>query len=167
MTSFPTTGPITASLDIAWGDIRIVAGDEAATVVEVTPTDPRNDKDRQAAQDTTVTCADGRLRVAGPRNLTGIFNKKYGSVQVSVRMAAGSELDVHSALGAIAVEGDGPAVAAHEEAITLQPLQIAPDGLLCDTKLVGDLGHADAPLACEQVENRPLARRGEHRLGRG
>ena len=105
MTSFPTTGPITASLDIAWGDIRIVAGDEAATVVEVTPTDPRNDKDRQAAQDTTVTCADGRWRVAGPRNLTGIFNKKYGSVQVSVRMAAGSELDVHSALGAIAVEG--------------------------------------------------------------
>jgi len=105
MTSFPTTGPIAASLDIAWGDIRIFAGDEAATVVEVTPTDPRNDKDRQAAEDTTVTCAAGRLRVAGPRNLTGLFNKKYGSVQVSVHLATGSELDVHSALGAIAVEG--------------------------------------------------------------
>lgn len=103
MTSFPTAGPISASLDIEWGDLRIVAGDDGPTVVDVTPTDPANEKDRRAAQATTVACADGRLRVAGPKN--GL-TKKYGAVQVSVRLAAGSDLDAHSGLGAVAVEGD-------------------------------------------------------------
>ena len=105
MTSFPTTGPISAAIDVQWGDVRVVARDDGATEVEVSPTDPSNEKDRRAADDTTVTCADGRLRVVGPRNLTGVFNKKYGSVQVSVRLAAGSELDAGTGLGTITVEG--------------------------------------------------------------
>lgn len=105
MTSFPTTGPIAASIDVQWGDVRVVAGGGDATVVEVTPTDASNEKDRRAAGDATVTCTDGRLRVVGPRNMTGVFNKKYGSVQVSVRLPAGSDLDVGTALGAINVEG--------------------------------------------------------------
>ena len=105
MTSFPTTGPIAASIDLQWGDVHLVAGDGDAAVVDVTPTDPSNEKDRRAADDTTTTCADGRLRVVGPRNMTGVFNKKYGSVQVSVRLPAGSDLDVATALGAISVEG--------------------------------------------------------------
>lgn len=105
MTSFPTTGPIAASVDVQWGDIQVLAGADGATVVEVTPTDPSNEKDRRAAEGTTVTCADGRLRVLGPKNRTGIINKKYGSVQVSVHLASGSELDAVSGLGAIGVEG--------------------------------------------------------------
>ncbi len=105
MTSFPTTGTVSASIDVQWGDIRVVTADDGATVVEVTPTDPSNEKDRSAADDTAVTCADGRLRVVGPRNRTGVFNKKYGSVQVSVLLAAGSELDVDTGLGTVVVEG--------------------------------------------------------------
>ena len=106
MTSFPTTGPITVSLDIVWGDIAIVAGDETATVVEVSPTDPAKDKDRRSAEATTVTFADGRLRVVGPKNGVVGLSKKYGSVQVSVRVPSGSELDAHSSLGTIVVEGE-------------------------------------------------------------
>jgi len=106
MTSFPTTGPVTASVDIEWGDIQVVAGDGGATVVDVTPTDPTNDKDRRAAGATSVTCAEGRLRVAGPKNGVVGFSKRFGSVQVCVHLASGSELDAHSALGVIAVEGE-------------------------------------------------------------
>jgi DUF4097 and DUF4098 domain-containing protein YvlB len=105
MTSFPTTGPIAASIDVQWGDIRVVAGAGGATVVDVTPTDPSSEKDRRAADDTTVAFADGRLQVVGPKNRTGVFNKKYGSVQVAVQMAAGSELDADTGLGTITVEG--------------------------------------------------------------
>jgi DUF4097 and DUF4098 domain-containing protein YvlB len=105
MTSFPTTGPVTASIDLQWGDIRVVAGEVGATVVEVTPSDPSNEKDRRAAEDTAVTCADGRLRVLGPKNRTGVFNKRYGSVQVSILLAAASELDAETGLGTVIVEG--------------------------------------------------------------
>jgi DUF4097 and DUF4098 domain-containing protein YvlB len=105
MTSFPSTGPVSASIDLQWGDIRVVAGDDGATVVDVTPTDPSNEKDRRAADDTTVVFADGRLQVVGPKNRTGVFNKKYGAVHVSVRLTAGSELDADTGLGAITVEG--------------------------------------------------------------
>ncbi len=106
MTSFPTTGPITASIDVQWGDIQVVAGGAGATVVDVAPTNPSNEKDRLAAAATTVTCAEGRLRVLGAKNRTGIMNKKYGSVQVSVQLASGSDLDAVSALGVISVQGD-------------------------------------------------------------
>jgi len=106
MTSFPTTGPISASIDIAWGDVRVVADGDGTTVVDVAPTDPANEKDRNAAEATTVACSDGRLRVVGPRNMTGIFNKKYGSVQVAVRLVAGSELEAVTGLGAVTVVGD-------------------------------------------------------------
>jgi len=105
MTSFPTTGPISASIDVQWGDVRVVTGDDGAALVEVAPTDPSNEKDRRAADDTAVTFADGRLRVVGPKNMTGVFNKKYGSVQVAVQLVAGSDLDIGTALGAISVEG--------------------------------------------------------------
>jgi DUF4097 and DUF4098 domain-containing protein YvlB len=105
MTSFPTTGPVAASIDVQWGDIRVVAGDDGAALVDVSPTDPSNERDRRAADDTTVTFADGRLQVVGPRNRTGVFNKKYGSVQVSVLLVSGSELDADTGLGTITVEG--------------------------------------------------------------
>jgi len=104
MTSFPTTGPVTASIDLQWGDIRVVTGD-GGTTVEVTPTDPSNEKDRRAADDTVVSCSDGRLQVVGPRNRTGVFNKRYGSVRVSVLLATGSELDADTGLGTITVDG--------------------------------------------------------------
>lgn len=105
MTSFPTTGPITATVEVDLGDIWIVAGDDDGAVVEVTPTDPANERDRRAAEAVAVTCADGRLRVAGPRNRLVGPTKKSGSVQVHVRLAAGSQLDAVTGLGAISVEG--------------------------------------------------------------
>jgi len=105
MTSFPSTGPIAASIDVQWGDIHVATGDASTTVVDVAPTDPASEKDCRAAEATTVTCADGRLHVVGPRNRTGIINKKFGSVQVSIVLAPGSELDASSGLGVISVQG--------------------------------------------------------------
>jgi DUF4097 and DUF4098 domain-containing protein YvlB len=105
MTSFPSTGQIAASIDVQWGDIHVSAADTGATVVGVTPTDPANEKDCRAAEGTSVTCADGRLNVVGPKNRTGIINKRFGSVQVSVVLSPGSELDASSGLGVVSVQG--------------------------------------------------------------
>ena len=105
MTSFPSTGPIAAFIDLQWGDIHVTTGDAHHVVVDVTPTDPSNEKDVRAPEGTTIECADGRLEVRGPKNRTGIVNKKFGSVQVAVTMAEGSQLDAASGLGVVGVEG--------------------------------------------------------------
>lgn len=106
MANFPTPGPIAASIEVEMGDIWIVAGADSATVVDVTPTDPTNDKDRRAADATTVTFADDRLRVIGPKHGAVGLMKKYGSVQVSVRLPSESQLDAVSAVGVVGIEGE-------------------------------------------------------------
>lgn len=106
MTTFPTTGPISASVEVQWGDIWIVAADGAATDVEVTPASAASEKDDLAVEATTVTFADGRLRVLGPKNRTGVFNKKFGAVHVRVHLATGSHLEATTGFGAVVVEGE-------------------------------------------------------------
>jgi DUF4097 and DUF4098 domain-containing protein YvlB len=106
MTTFPTTGPISATLEVQWGDIWIVATDRSTTEVEVTPASPASEKDHLAAETTTVTFTDGRLRVLGPKNRTGVFNKKFGAVHVRVHLATGSHVEATTGFGAVVVEGD-------------------------------------------------------------
>ncbi len=101
MTTFPTTGPITASVDVEMGDIWVVAGDADVTVVEVTPTDPTNEKDRRAADGDHGDLLRRSAAGASGRRTARALTKKYGSVQVSVRLASGSDLDAVSALGSI------------------------------------------------------------------
>ena len=47
MPTFDTPEPISATIDLAIGDVRISAGDRGATVVEVHPSDASNEEDRQ------------------------------------------------------------------------------------------------------------------------
>ncbi len=42
MPSFDTREPISATVDVVTGDVRITAGDVASTVVEVRPSDASN-----------------------------------------------------------------------------------------------------------------------------
>lgn len=107
MTTFPTPSPIAASVEVQWGDIWIVASDGITTTdVEVTPASAASEKDHLAAEATTVTFADGRLRVVGPKNRTGVFNKKYGAVQVRVHLPRGSALEAITGSGAVVTEGE-------------------------------------------------------------
>ena len=106
MTSFPTPSPVRARIELELGDIHAVAhaGDE--TVVDVVPTDPSSEKDRRTAEQTRVTCTDGRLDVIGPKRSALVGpTRKSGSVQVTVRVPEGSALEAHTSLGVITADG--------------------------------------------------------------
>ncbi|GAA5039584.1 hypothetical protein HNP84_005325 [Thermocatellispora tengchongensis] len=118
MTTFNTSEPIVAVLDMATATIRINASDRADTVVEVRPSDERNDADVRAAEHTEVEYADGRLLVrsgkedAGSTFGWGLSLDKLvesptkwartlllgpGSVEVTISLPAGSRIDAKSA----------------------------------------------------------------------
>ena len=59
MPTFDTREPISATVDVVTGDVRITAGDVATTVVEVRPSDASNQEDVRAAEQTRVEYADG------------------------------------------------------------------------------------------------------------
>jgi hypothetical protein len=97
MPTFDTHEPISATIDIAVGDVRIVAGDGAATLVEVQPSDPSNEEDRKVAELTRVEYADARLLVKAPKLRSWLSRSSGGSIDVTIELPAGS--DVHSAMG--------------------------------------------------------------------
>jgi hypothetical protein len=105
-TTFPTPDPVRARVVIELGDISVAVGSSAETVVDVAPTDPGRDADRAAADQTRVTCTDGRLEVLGPRHSALIGpTRKSGSVRVRVMLPAGSAVEARTSLGGIATDG--------------------------------------------------------------
>lgn len=94
MPTFSTPQSISVTVDIEIGTIRVVASDRDDTVVEVRPTDPAHPSDMSAAEQTKTDLAAGRLQVRTPkqRNL-GVFGKP-GSVDLTIELPSGSELDV-------------------------------------------------------------------------
>jgi DUF4097 and DUF4098 domain-containing protein YvlB len=101
---FDTPAPISATVDIIFGDVRFVAGDRADTAVAVRPIDPSRVLDVEAAEQVAVKFADGRLRVAHPKLRTA-FAKKYGSVAILVELPAGSDVRGETAQGEFTVQG--------------------------------------------------------------
>ncbi|MGW2601805.1 DUF4097 family beta strand repeat-containing protein [Streptomyces klenkii] len=89
-TSYETPQPISVCVDLAIGDVRLEAGDRTDTAVEVRPSDPGNEADAKAAEDTRVEFAGGRLLVKGPK--PRLFGK-CGSVDVRVGLPAGSDVE--------------------------------------------------------------------------
>jgi hypothetical protein len=105
MPTFATPEPITASIDLALGGVRITAGDRADTTVLVEPNDPTNADDREVAEQTRVDYANGRLVVKAPK-LRSWRLRKSGSIAVTVELPAGSQ--VHGAAGLADFHSDGP-----------------------------------------------------------
>jgi len=54
MPVFDTPEPISVTVELGVGDLRVVAGDRADTVVEVRPSDPAKKGDVTAAEQTRV-----------------------------------------------------------------------------------------------------------------
>ena len=104
MPTFDTPEPITATIDLAIGDVRISAGDPGATLVEMRPTDPSDEEDLKAAEQTRVEYADERLLVKAPK-LRSWLSKRGGSIDVTIALPAGSH--VHGTLGLGDVHCDG------------------------------------------------------------
>ncbi len=96
MQKFETTAPISAILDIPAGRVSLIAADRADTVVEILPADPAKSRDTKTAERTTVTYADGVLRIAAPapdKRLVG----PSGSLEITVKLPAGSRVEAKAA----------------------------------------------------------------------
>ena len=95
MPTFDTPEPITATIDVAVGDVRVTAGDGTATVVDVRPSDASNTDDVKAAELTRVEYASGQLLVKAPKLRSWLSRSGGGSVDVTIELPAGSQ--VHGA----------------------------------------------------------------------
>ncbi|MET9364444.1 DUF4097 family beta strand repeat-containing protein [Streptomyces sp. NPDC006632] len=124
--TFSTTAPVTAVLDIPAGRVRVTAAAQADVTVEVKPADAAKGRDVQAAAQTTVVFADGVLRIETP--VKNQYFGASGALDVSVRLPAGSGVVATAGAAEFRTTGplgdvtfDGAHGAAHiEEAATLR-----------------------------------------------
>lgn len=94
MPTFDTPQPIRAEIDTASGHVLVTASERADTFVEVTPSDPGKKDDVQAAAETRVEYASGRLLVKGPKPTLRKLWGRHPSVDVRIDLPAGSQLSV-------------------------------------------------------------------------
>jgi hypothetical protein len=101
MPTFASPEPISATVDVIMGDVRITASDRTDTVVEVRPADASKAGDVRAAEETRVEFTDGRLLVKGPKRRASMIlgPSKGPAVQVDVELPAGSDLDAKTGFG--------------------------------------------------------------------
>ena len=91
MPTYNTPTPIDLAVNLQVGQLEVVAGDRADTVVTVSPTNPTKAVDRRGADETKVDFDGQRLTVRGPRprhSWVGPFE----SIDVKVELPAGSRL---------------------------------------------------------------------------
>jgi hypothetical protein len=105
MPTFDTPEPITATIDLAMGDVRISADDRATAVVEVRPTDASNEEDVKAAELTRVEYANDQLLVKAPKLRSWLSRSSGGSIDVAIELPAGSH--VHGTIGLGDFQCDG------------------------------------------------------------
>ncbi|MGC4792741.1 DUF4097 family beta strand repeat-containing protein [Micromonospora saelicesensis] len=96
MQTFATPAPISTVLDIPAGRIQLIAADRADTTVEILPADPAKSSDTRAAEQTTVAYADGVLRITTAPPINKLVGPS-GSLEVTVRVPAGSHLEARAA----------------------------------------------------------------------
>ncbi|WP_432182805.1 DUF4097 family beta strand repeat-containing protein [Streptomyces sp. NBC_00063] len=96
MQKFDTPSPVTAVLDIPAGRIQFIAADRTDTCVEILPADKSKSRDVKAAEQVTVTYADGVLRIEAAASKNRILGNS-GSVEVTVQLPAGSRVEAKTA----------------------------------------------------------------------
>ncbi|MFD6340442.1 DUF4097 domain-containing protein [Streptomyces sp. NPDC060131] len=102
MPSFDTPEAISVTAYVYSGSLQFTAGDRLDTVVEVRPRDAKKDLDVRTADQTEVAYASGILTVTTPKaNLLG----RGGTVDVTVELPAGSDIDVTGAGARVLGEG--------------------------------------------------------------
>jgi DUF4097 and DUF4098 domain-containing protein YvlB len=106
MPTFDTPEPISVSLELGVGDIRIEATDRADTIVEVRPSDPAKKADVAAAEQTRVEYAGGHLMVKGPsgwRQWTRLGDQE--SIDVFIGVPAGSRVSAETGVATVRCRG--------------------------------------------------------------
>jgi DUF4097 and DUF4098 domain-containing protein YvlB len=106
MPTFDTPEPISVTVEISVGDIRIVASDRADTVVEVRPSDPAKKSDVTAAAQTRVECTGGRLLVRAPKGWRHYsFRGGDESIDVQIALPEGSQVRVEAGVASLRCTG--------------------------------------------------------------
>lgn len=103
MPVFSTQQPIIVTIDVAVGDVRLIASERADTNVEVRPSNRSRGADAKAAELTRVEYADGRLLIKGPKQRFHLF--RSDSIDVTVELPAGSNVYASISMGELRVEG--------------------------------------------------------------
>jgi hypothetical protein len=101
MSVFATPEPISVTIDLSVGEVRLVASDRSDTVVEVRPRDAADDSDVEAARQTRVEFAGRELSVRGPRSGAFDLSRKSRSVAVLVHLPTGSAVNGDMSAGDI------------------------------------------------------------------
>jgi DUF4097 and DUF4098 domain-containing protein YvlB len=104
MPSYETPEPISVTLELGVGHVRIAASDRTDTVVEVRPSDEADESDVQAAAQIRVDYTNGMLQVTGPKRAFD-FSRKTKSVDVSIELPSGSQLSAHLLMGDLRCAG--------------------------------------------------------------
>ena len=99
MPNYETPEPISVTLELGVGDVRIAASDRTDTVVEVRPSDEADESDVKAAQHVRVDYTNGMLRVTGPKARGFDFSRKTRSVDVSIELPSGSQVSAEMQMG--------------------------------------------------------------------
>jgi len=106
MPAFDTPHPITVTVELCVGDLRVVASDRGDTAIDVRPSNSGRKGDVVAAQQTRVEYADGRLLIKAPkgwRNYTPLGGRE--SIDVEIQLPAGSKLRGDAAVAAVHATG--------------------------------------------------------------
>jgi hypothetical protein len=94
MPTYETPEPISVSVELGVGDVRIAASDRTDTVVDVRPSDPDKRADVMAAAQTRVELASGRLVVRAPKGWRQwIPRGGQESIEVEIHVPAGSRIE--------------------------------------------------------------------------
>ena len=108
MKAFETPDPISITMELNVGDLRVVASERSDTVVDVRPSDPSNRSDVTAAEQTLVEYANGRLLVRAPkgwRKWSPFGPRHLESVDVRIEIPTGSSLSGQMGVGAMGSTG--------------------------------------------------------------
>jgi hypothetical protein len=107
MPSFDTPEPISVTVELGVGDIRIVASDRTDTTVEVRPSHEAKKSDVAAAQQTRVEYASGRLLIKGPPKGWKQYGFRSGgeSVEVRISLPTGSQIRGETGVGSLLCTG--------------------------------------------------------------
>jgi DUF4097 and DUF4098 domain-containing protein YvlB len=99
MPNYETPEPISVTLELGVGNVRIAASDRSDTIVEVRPSDETDESDVKAAQQVRVDYTNGMLRVTGPKAGVFDFSRKTRSVDVSIDLPSGSQVSAEAQAG--------------------------------------------------------------------
>jgi len=106
MPTFDTPEPISATIGLSVGDLRIVAGHGGSTIVDIRPTDASNAEDVKAAEQTRVEYSSGALLVKSPKLRSWSLRGGGPSVDVTIELPAGSS--VNGSLSSVDCHCEGP-----------------------------------------------------------